>query len=61
MGHVETLPKDIAAAVTERQTMKIAVSAIGKAFALLASGPVIWGKPIKTSEGTNNGRQIPAR
>jgi transmembrane sensor len=49
MGHVETLPKDIAAAVLNRPDDENRRFAIGKLSLLLAAGPVIWGS-YKTVE-----------
>ncbi|GAA0240887.1 FecR family protein [Marinomonas primoryensis] len=54
MGHVETLPKDIAAAVLNRPDDENRRFAIGNLSLLLAAGPVIWGsyKTVETQQWT---------
>ena len=54
MGQVETLPKDIAAAVLNRPDNEARRVAIGKLALLLAAGPVIWGsyKTVETQQWT---------
>lgn len=54
MGHVESLPKDVSAAVLNRPDNEGRRVAIGKLALLLAAGPVVWGgyKTVETQQWT---------
>ncbi|MBU2239037.1 MAG: FecR family protein [Gammaproteobacteria bacterium] len=54
MGHVETLPKGVAAAVLNRPDDESRRFAIGKLALLLAAGPTLWGgyKAIEVQQWT---------